>query len=156
MVYALNTMIYGMSKAEALISGFTGPIFRLIIEASVKAQMDLLGFSDLTGRLEPLEAAKKFVEAITVSVPYFAKDSFHLSQSGHSEISLGISSCPTIEACKTLKDEGVRHILAEECHTASSVESWVKRLSGKAVDCRDLKRELSGSACKVMATIVVM
>ena len=155
-VCASNAMLYGASKAEAFLSGFTGPIFRLIVESSVKDQVELLGLADEGGRLEPLAAANRFIEAITVTIPYFPKDSIQLSQGKDSSMCLSISSCPAADVCKALKDEGVKRVFGEECQTASTVASWMKRLSGKTVDCNNLRRDLSGSTCRVEATLTVI
>jgi hypothetical protein len=156
MVYASNAMLYGVSRAEAYISGFTGPIFRLIVESAVKDQVELLGLADESGRLEPYAAANRFIEAITMSLPYFPRDAIRVSKESDGEMHLSISSCPATAVCKALKEEGVKRVIGEECQTASTVASWVKRLSGKTVDCRDLKRDLSGSTCKVEVTLVII
>jgi hypothetical protein len=156
MVYASNAMLYGVSKAEAYISGFTGPIFRLIVESTVKDQVELLGLADESGHLEPFAAANKFIEAITTSVPYFPMNGIRLSEGNDGEMHLDISSCPATDVCKALKEEGVKRIIGEECQTASTVASWVKRLSGKVFDCRDLKRDLHGSTCRVKATLIMV
>jgi hypothetical protein len=156
MVRASNAMLYGVSKAEAFLSGFTGPLFRLIVESSVKDQVELLGLNDEAGRLDPLAAASRFVEAITVSIPYFPKDSIHLSQEEDNSICLGVISCPATDVCRALKEEGVKRVTGEECQTASTLASWVKRLSGKTVDCRELKRDLSGPTCRVEAMLTVI
>jgi hypothetical protein len=156
MVYASNAMLYGVSKAEAFLSGRTGPLFKLIIEASVRDQREMLGLSGESPRLEPLEAAKQFVDALTISVPYFPKDSISLLHEADGSISIKVSSCPATDVCKALKDEGVKRVVGDECQTISIIASWVKHSSEETVDWRIISKDLSGSSCRVRGKLILL